>query len=173
VNRPQRHLTLAALAALAIGCHLWNLRWDYTKWEPYFGPVLPGQPAGRFATVQWSTEPEIPGFFHGWGPSTGNDSGHDYLFSDWRRWGVQMWQQYELAGRPLPWEDYLRTNSRATHFLGLWSTGSEEDAWLWGIFAPLGAIGFGAYLILGWRQPRSAAQQGAAADDRPKAGDRG
>ncbi len=151
MNSSQRKLVLVALVAAALGLHFWNLRWDYAEWPPYYRM---GQPSQQFATYRWTAKPEIPEYFHGWGPQSGQPlkNHYDDHFPDWRAWGAQMWTRYELAGRPTSWEAYLRDNSRATCYFGLWRTGSDDDAWLWGIFAPLGLIGIMAFLILGWRK---------------------
>ena len=167
MNTAQRRLVLAALAALALGLHFWNLRWDYKTYQPDLpladmaalvtrdnGGVVPPWWVEPFATFQWATEPRIHSVYENWDAESEEMTRRNGSVPHVARWGGQMWKRYENDGRPMPWMDYLRSRSHATVYLGLWRAGSEDDAWLWGVFAPLGVIGVAVFLVLGWRKPK-------------------
>ena len=79
---------------------------------------------------------------------------HKHFIDRKRRQWVSDNALATLAGRPeASWELWLKGQRESTtHCFGLWRTGSEDSAWIWGIFAPAGALAVGVFLILGWRE---------------------
>lgn len=166
MNTAQRRFVLVALVVLAVGLHLWNLRWDYERTEPY--PTRYG-PLGRsFATVSWESAADLPDWMLNYRPAAKEPDAAGAapsvlrdLIRDRTTWVDEKWQsyRYELAaykreGLPFDsWDAYLRRVAPAKNYFGLWTVTSEDAAWLWGVFAPLGVLGIGAFLILGWRKP--------------------
>ena len=156
MNRSQRVLVLATLLVSALVLHLWNLRWGFGSDTPWW----PERNRGGFATVSWDSPAEFPEDFERLGPESElkgyNDSSgyRDPILERIREWVRQEWLVYKVLGKPEPWMDYLRSRHRETHYFGLWSTGRDENSWVWGIFAPLGILTAAAYLLLG-RKPQS------------------
>lgn len=146
MNLAQRRLLLSVILSTAIVLNLWHLRWGYKMVQPYSGYE------DTFCTLQINVPAHIPPYFHGWNANTEKllSTGSGGIFPEWQKWGNNMWREYEGSKSAMPWIDYLRKNSNATIYVGLWCVTREESAWIWGIFAPILITCLAAFFVLGW-----------------------
>lgn len=156
MNKPQRRLILAALAALAFGVHDWHF--DYGT------RVVPESDAATQlgqALLWWgyAPNPEVTARMRSMTQAelerTGTEAARKLLASngsigeDAQRIASEKGAEFARSYSANPrygydqWQFYVAANDRST---------SADEALLWGVVGPIFVIGVGIFLILGWRK---------------------